>query len=54
MVGIRRMDLSLIGTILFTWTPLKLGGDPEWFNSGVVFGAYPMLMRFTLEIRVTF
>jgi TonB-linked SusC/RagA family outer membrane protein len=53
-VGIRRMDLSLIGTNLFTWTPFKLGGDPEGFNSGVDFGAYPMLKRFTLEIRVTF
>jgi TonB-linked SusC/RagA family outer membrane protein len=53
-LGIRNMDISLLGTNLFTWTPFKLGGDPEGFNSGVDFGAYPMLKRFTAEIRVTF
>ncbi len=53
-LGIRNMDVSLLGTNLFTWTPFKLGGDPEGFNSGVDFGAYPMLKRFTAEIRVTF
>lgn len=51
---IKNMDISLLGTNLFTWTPFKLGGDPEGFNSGVDFGAYPMLKRFTAEIRVTF
>jgi hypothetical protein len=53
-VGVRALDISLIGTNLYTWTPFKLGGDPEGFNSGVDFGAYPMLKRFTAEIRMTF
>ena len=53
-VGIRQMDLTLTGTNLATWTPFKLGGDPEGFNSGVDFGAYPMMKRFTLEVRMTF
>lgn len=53
-LSIKAMDVSLIGTNLFTWTPFKLGGDPEGFNSGVDFGAYPMLKRFTAEIRITF
>lgn len=48
------MDISLIGTNLFTWTPFKLGGDPEGFNSGVDFGAYPMLKRITAELRMSF
>ena len=51
---IKSMDISLIGTNLFTWTPFKLGGDPEGFNSGVDFGAYPMLKRVTAELRMTF
>ena len=53
-IGVKNLDVSLIGTNLFTWTPFKLGGDPEGFNSGVDFGAYPMLKRFTAEIRMTF
>jgi len=53
-VGIRQMDITLTGTNLATWTPFKLGGDPEGFNSGVDFGAYPMMKRFTLEVRMTF
>jgi len=53
-VGIRQVDLTLTGTNLATWTPFKLGGDPEGFNSGVDFGAYPMMKRFTFEVRMTF
>ncbi len=53
-VGIRQIDLTLTGTNLATWTPFKLGGDPEGFNSGVDFGAYPMMKRFTVEARMTF
>lgn len=53
-VGIRRLDLTLTGTNLATWTPFKLGGDPEGFNSGVDFGAYPMMKRFTFEVKMTF
>lgn len=53
-VGVKNMEVAIIGTNLFTWTPFKLGGDPEGFNSGVDFGAYPMLKRFTAEIRMTF
>lgn len=54
-VGLEKVDFTLTGTNLFTWTPkFKLGGDPEGFNSGVDFGAYPMMKRFTLEVRLTF
>ncbi|MFZ1271605.1 MAG: hypothetical protein WAR98_11710, partial [Bacteroidales bacterium] len=53
-VGIRQVDLTLTGTNLATWTPFKLGGDPEGFNSGVDFGAYPMMKRFTFEVRISF
>ncbi len=52
--GIKLVDMTLTGTNLATWTPFKLGGDPEGFNSGVDFGAYPMMKRFTLEIRLSF
>ncbi len=53
-IGVKQADLTLTGTNLFTWTPMKLGGDPEGFNSGVDFGAYPMMKRFTLGVRLTF
>jgi len=54
-VGLSKVDFILTGTNLLTWTPgFKLGGDPEGFNSGVDFGAYPMMKRFTLEVRLTF
>jgi len=53
-VGVKQVDLTLTGTNLFTWTKMKLGGDPEGFNSGVDFGAYPMMKRFTLGVRLTF
>ncbi len=53
-VGVSKLELSLIGTNLWTWKELGWGGDPEGFNMGVDFGAYPQLKRFTLEIRATF
>jgi len=54
-VGVKQVDLTFTGTNLLTWTPgFKLGGDPEGFNSGVDFGAYPMMKRFTFEVRLTF
>lgn len=53
-IGVKQVDLTLTGTNLYTWTPMKLGGDPEGFNSGVDFGAYPMMKRFTLGVRLTF
>ncbi|MBN2698433.1 MAG: TonB-dependent receptor [Bacteroidales bacterium] len=53
-IGISQLDLSLIGTNLWTWKKLGWGGDPEGFNHGVDFGAYPQLKRYTLEIRATF
>ena len=54
-VGVKQVDLTLTGTNLLTWAPgFKLGGDPEGFNSGVDFGAYPMMRRFTFEVRLLF
>jgi len=53
-IGIKGMDLSLIGTNLFTWKELDWGGDPEGFNFGVDFGAYPQTKRLTLEVHATF
>lgn len=53
-VGISQLDFSLIGTNLWTWKELGWGGDPEGFNMGVDFGAYPQLKRFSLEVRATF
>jgi len=54
-IGVKQVDLTLTGTNLLTWTPgFKLGGDPEGFNSGVDFGAYPMMKRFTFEVRLLF
>lgn len=52
--GVKEVALKLTGTNLFTWTPMKLGGDPEGFNMGVDFGAYPMMKRFSLEIKLMF
>ncbi|MFZ5942181.1 MAG: SusC/RagA family TonB-linked outer membrane protein [Bacteroidota bacterium] len=53
-IGIKSMDLSLIGTNLWTWKELDWGGDPEGFNFGVDFGAYPQTKRLTLEVHATF
>ncbi len=53
-IGIKQMDLGLVGTNLLTWKELDWGGDPEGFNFGVDFGAYPQTRRYTFEIRLTF
>jgi hypothetical protein len=53
-VGISQLDLSLIGTNLWTWKAAQWGGDPEGFNHGVDFGAYPQLKRVSLELRAIF
>ncbi len=53
-IGVKSMDLSLIGTNLYTWKELDWGGDPEGFNFGVDFGAYPQSKRLTLEVHATF
>ena len=53
-VGVKNMSLALIGTNLFTWKKLGWGGDPEGFNYGVDFGAYPQVKRYTLELNVIF
>lgn len=53
-IGAESATFTVTGSNLFTWTPFFLGGDPEGFNMGVDFGAYPMMKRFNFEIRVTF
>jgi hypothetical protein len=53
-IGAQSATFTVTGTNLITWTPFMLGGDPEGFNSGVDFGAYPMMKRFNFEIRLTF
>ncbi|MFP4488106.1 MAG: SusC/RagA family TonB-linked outer membrane protein [Bacteroidales bacterium] len=53
-IGAQSATFTVTGSNLFTWTPFFLGGDPEGFNMGVDFGAYPMMKRFNFEIRVTF
>jgi TonB-linked SusC/RagA family outer membrane protein len=53
-VGVSQLELSLIGTNLWTWKERKWGGDPEGFNHGIDFGAYPQLKRVSLEVRATF
>ena len=54
LAGIKEIDFNLTGTNLITWTPMKLGGDPEGFNMGVDFGAYPMMKRYALQVRMLF
>ncbi len=54
LAGVKQINLTLTGTNLVTWTPMKLGGDPEGFNMGVDFGAYPMMKRYAFEIRLMF
>lgn len=53
-VGISNVELALTGTNLLTFTDYPLGGDPEGQNSGVDFGAYPQLKRYTFELRIVF
>jgi TonB-linked SusC/RagA family outer membrane protein len=53
-VGISNVELALTGTNLLTFTNYPLGGDPEGQNSGVDFGAYPQLKRYTFELRIVF
>jgi TonB-linked SusC/RagA family outer membrane protein len=53
-VGISNVELALTGTNLITFTNYPLGGDPEGQNSGVDFGAYPQLKRYTFELRIVF
>jgi TonB-linked SusC/RagA family outer membrane protein len=53
-VGVNNVELALTGTNLLTFTDYPLGGDPEGQNSGVDFGAYPQLKRYTLELRIVF
>ncbi len=53
-VGMRELNIALIGTNLYTWRKRDWGGDPEGFNFGQDFGAYPQLKRYTLEIRAFF
>jgi TonB-linked SusC/RagA family outer membrane protein len=52
--GIKEVAVKLTGTNLITWTPMKLGGDPEGFNMGVDFGAYPMMKRYSFEVKLMF
>ncbi len=54
LIGVESANFLISGTNLITWTPFWLGGDPEGFNLGVDFGAYPMMKRFNFEIRLTF
>ncbi|HPR33195.1 MAG TPA: hypothetical protein PLK12_13935, partial [Prolixibacteraceae bacterium] len=53
-VGVKSVELALTGTNLFTFTDYPLGGDPEGANSGVDFGAYPQLRRYSLELKIVF
>ena len=55
-LGVSKMDIFFTGTNLLTWTalPKGMGGDPEGFNWGVDFGAYPQLKRYSFEVRLTF
>jgi len=53
-IGVKAANFTLTGTNLFTWTPYWLGGDPEGFNMGVDFGAYPMMKRFNFEVKLIF
>ncbi|MCW3786322.1 SusC/RagA family TonB-linked outer membrane protein [Plebeiibacterium sediminum] len=53
-IGVKNMSLALVGTNLYTWKKRSWGGDPEGFNYGVDFGAYPQTKRYTLELNVTF
>ncbi|WMI65215.1 TonB-dependent receptor [Aestuariibaculum sp. YM273] len=53
-LGIKNLEVGLIGTNLWTWRKRKWGGDPEGGNYGVDFGAYPQMKRYTLELRARF
>lgn len=54
LAGIKEVSLRLTGTNLITWSKSILGGDPEGFNMGVDFGAYPMMKRYSLELKLSF
>ena len=51
---ISEINLGLSGTNLWTWKKLDWGGDPEGFNFGADFGAYPQMKRFTFEVGINF
>lgn len=53
-LGIKNLELGLIGTNLWTWRKRKWGGDPEGGNYGVDFGAYPQMRRYTFQLRARF
>jgi len=53
-IGIKKSEIAITGTNLITWTKMPLGGDPEGGNSGVDFGAYPQMKRYSIELNVTF
>lgn len=53
-IGLKSMELSAVGSNLWTWKRLPWGADPEGFNHGVDFGAYPHMKRYTMEVRVLF
>jgi len=53
-IGIKKSEIALTGTNLITWTKMPLGGDPEGGNSGVDFGAYPQMKRYSIELNFTF
>jgi len=54
VLGISNIETALTGTNLFTFTDYPLGGDPEGANSGTDFGAYPMMKRYSFELRIVF
>lgn len=54
-LGVSEIDLSLVGSNLFTWTDMLLGGDPEGGNWGAQsYTMYPISKRYTLKLQVAF
>ncbi len=53
-VGISNVNLGLTGTNLWTWSRRGWGGDPEGFNFGADFGAYPHMKRYSFDLAIQF
>ncbi len=53
-LSINKVDFGLTGTNLLTWSKRGWGGDPEGFNFGADFGAYPQMKRYSLDLSIEF
>ncbi|MFC6859559.1 SusC/RagA family TonB-linked outer membrane protein [Zunongwangia atlantica] len=53
-LSIKNVNFGLTGTNLLTWSRRGWGGDPEGFNFGADFGAYPQMKRYSFDLSIEF